>query len=90
MIEGGGWSFYVNDRGRFRNFMIGEENEETAKLILQSQFPHINFLNFETKERVRADVIKMLGLTDGKGCEWSMGDPKESMRPRGVAMDRKA
>jgi hypothetical protein len=88
MAKGDGHSFYVVDNGQIRNFMVGEEDEETAKLILQSQFPHINFLDFVAKELVGGEVIKMLGLTGGKGCEWIMGDTNAPAQPRGDAIGK--
>jgi hypothetical protein len=37
MAKGDGWSFYVDEGGKIRNFMIGEQKQTTAQLSLQSQ-----------------------------------------------------
>jgi hypothetical protein len=90
MDTGDGWSFYINDGGKIRNFMIGEQDQTKAQLILQAQFPHINFLDFVSKERIKAELVDMLGLTGGKGVEWAMLEPREPMKSRGVDIDSEA
>jgi hypothetical protein len=79
-----GWIFYIEQNGRVRNFTVGEENEDAAKLAIQAQFPDVNFLNFISKQRADADLIEKLGLTGGKGMEWTAGNPRDAIKPQGV------
>jgi hypothetical protein len=79
-----GWMFWIEHSGRVRYFTVGVENEDAAKLTIQTQFPDVNFLNFISKQRAPADLIKMLGLTGGKGMEWAAGNPRDAITPQGV------
>jgi hypothetical protein len=66
-----GWEFYCDDNGRTRRFMVGEENEETAKRAVQTFAPELTDLNFVSKSRVSWHLIEQLGLI-GKGAEWNL------------------
>jgi hypothetical protein len=71
--------FFIEHNGRLRHFMVGAEDEETAKLAVQQLDPTVNFLNFVSKMRAEARLINMLGLTGGKVMEWLPGNPGEKL-----------
>jgi hypothetical protein len=87
MSDRPGWIFYIEQNGRVRNFTVGEENEDAAKLIIQREYPDVNFLDFVSKQRAPADLIKKLGLTGGKGMEWTAVNPRDAITPQGVNID---
>lgn len=82
-----GWIFYTRHGDGYRNFTVGEDNEDTAKLAVQTQFPDINFLNFATKQRADTELIKLLGLEGGKIMEWRSVERKDKIEPRGTDID---
>jgi hypothetical protein len=84
-----GWAFWVNNEGRFRSFTVGAENEDAAKLAIQTEHPSINFLNFESKELVGADIINFLTIGGGKLIEWVPVEKGDTLTPRGVPMEKK-
>ena len=84
MSDKPGWIFYIDQNGRVRNFTVGEEDEEAAKLLIQEQFPDLNFLNFVSKQRAPAELIKKLGLTGGGSMEWVAANPKDDIKPQGT------
>jgi hypothetical protein len=74
-----GWQFWYNDNGRIRQFMVGHENEETAKRAIQTHDPNLTDLNCVTSSRVSWDLIALLGLV-GTGIEWNPVDKNSSFR----------
>jgi hypothetical protein len=87
MTDEPGWIFYFRDGDGYRNFTVGVENEDAAKLAIQTEFPHVKFLNFVTKQRAPADLIEILKLSGGKIMEWVSADPKQPLQPQGVDID---
>lgn len=77
-----GWIFWVDDNGTIRNFTVGKENEDAAKLQVQNTY-NLNFLNFVSKQLAPWDLIEKLGLADGRAMEWVTADPNETIRPSG-------
>ena len=82
-----GWIFYSGEPGNYRHFTVGVEDEETAKLAVQTEHPDINILNFVGKYRADADLIKFLGLEGGKVMEWKPTEPGQEIAPRGSDID---
>jgi hypothetical protein len=82
-----GWIFYTREGDEYRNFTVGEDNEDAAKLAVQTQFPNINFLDFVTKQRADANLINFLGLEGGKIMEWRSVERKDKVEPRGTDID---
>jgi hypothetical protein len=82
-----GWIFWVENDGRIRNFIVGEENEDAAKLAIQREHLDINFLNFISKQRAPAELIKFLKLTGGKVMEWVPAHPGDTISPSGVNIE---
>lgn len=83
-----GWEFWINDNGRIREFIVGHENEELAKLIIQTRYPKLTFLNFVSKQRIPWAVIEMLKLDGGTGTEFAaVGEPGNTLTPQGYDTD---
>ncbi len=83
MSDQPGWIFYFEHEGRIRNFIVGEENEDAAKLAIQRDHPGITFLSFVSHQRAPAELIRFLGLAGGKTMEWVPASPGELLSPRG-------
>jgi hypothetical protein len=84
MSEQPGWIFWIEHDGRVRNFTVGEENEDAAKLAIQRDYPDVTFLNFVSKQRAPAELVKFLRLTGGRTIEWNPANPRDTLSPRGV------
>jgi hypothetical protein len=82
-----GWQFWCNDNGRIRQFMVGHEDEQTARLAVQTHDPHLTDLNFVSKSRLPWNVVELLNLV-GRGIEWNPVDQSSSFRVGGVEAGR--
>ena len=82
-----GWQFWCNHNGRIRQFIVGHENEETAKGAIQTYDPTINNLNFVSKSRVSWELIEQLDL-NGRGTEFVPVGPASEFQVGGMDIGR--
>jgi hypothetical protein len=68
------------------NFQRSWARQRTI-FALRHQFSDINFLNFVTKQRADAKLIKFLGLEGGKIMEWRPVEQKDKVEFRGTDID---
>ncbi len=89
MSDEPGWIFWIAQHdGRIRNFTVGEENEDAAKLAIQTADPSVTFLNFVSKLRAPADLIKKLKLTGP--LQWAVATLRRPpVTLRGLALCRR-
>jgi hypothetical protein len=83
-----GWIFWVDHNGTIRNFTVGVENEDAAKLAIQGRYPDVTFLNFVSKQLAPWHLIEFLGLAEGKAMEWVPANPRDTITPIGSDMSR--
>jgi len=69
-----GWLFSCDHDGRIRDFVVGHQNEETARCAVQTSDPTITDLCFVSKKRVPWSLIRMFGLAGGGAWEWNQGE----------------
>ena len=65
-----GWLFTCDENGRERRFLVGHQDEETARGIVRSDHPEITDLNFVSAVSVPWSLIQ-LGNAEGRAKEWS-------------------
>jgi hypothetical protein len=65
-----GWRFWCDHDGRIRDFVVGHQDEETARRAVQTYDPTVTDLDFVSKERVPWSLIRMFGLAGGGAREW--------------------
>lgn len=80
-----GWNIWGRDANRVRQFSVAVPDENEAIAVLTRAFRTLEILS---RHRLDADLIRHLGIPEGRFWEWVPHGQQGEMRPGGEPIDR--